>query len=59
MQSGTTALIAAAEGGHTSAVEALVAAGVDVNASDEVSRHSVALSKVKTYSVVVRITFKM
>ena len=47
-QDGKTALISAAERGHTSAVEALVAAGANVDASDRVSRHSVALLKVKT-----------
>ena len=57
VQDGTTALIAAAEGGHTSAVEALVAAGANVNTSDNgVSQHSVALLKVRAYSIVVRIT---
>ena len=43
MQSGRTALFSAAKGGHTSAVEALVAAGADVDARTTVSRHSVAL----------------
>ena len=33
----------AASNGHTSAVKTLVAAGADVDASTEVSRHSVAL----------------
>ena len=53
MQYRETALIKAAEGGHTSAVEALAAAGADVDASTRVSRHRVAVLKVKTYSVVV------
>ena len=55
-QGGRSALLVAAEGGHTSAVEALVTAGADLEARNEVSRHSVSLLKVKTCSVVVRIT---
>ena len=40
VQGGRTALHLAAEGGHTSAVEALVAAGADVAAVDWVSYSS-------------------
>ena len=37
MQYRGTALLVAAQGGHTSAVEALVAAGADVDARERVS----------------------
>ena len=56
VQNGESALHKTAANGHTSVLEALVAAGANVDASDGVSRHSVAVLKVKTYSVVVRIT---